>query len=403
MRVCGVICEFNPFHSGHAYLLDELRRAGAEQVVCLMSGSFVQRGEPAVADKFTRARCAIEGGADIVLELPFPYCMSSAELFARAGVGVLDRLGVDTLGLGCETLDEAALHRAARWLCSEQMDETYRRLCRAGRGSAAAYFEAYRIVAGEPLSDRPNDVLAVNYAKELERRGSGMQLCIVRRRGDGYNEQCVGGGEHPSARALRQLMREGGVDALAGLAPTATQAALGEAERGGLFMSHLENIEHDILTFLRICDPICAASAADAGDGLAARLCAAARRVCSYEELLRAASAANYTDARIRRAILAMLMGVTREDECSEPAYVQLLGASARGREYLAARRRDEGPVIVTKPSDAAGVTGGERQWELAQRSEALWCMTLPQPQPADFLTKKHPFLGSSSQGRPQS
>lgn len=393
MKTCGVICEFNPFHGGHAHLLSELRRGGAETVICLMSGSFVQRGEPAVADKFTRARCAVEGGADIVLELPFPYSSSSAELFARAGVSVLDRLGVDTLGLGCETLNEAALRRVARVLCSPELEGEYRRLCRAGRGSAAAYFEAYRIVAGEPLSEQPNDALAVNYAKELCRRGSGMALHVVRRLGDGYNERDVGRGAYPSARALRERMSVGGLESVHGLVPEATLAALREAENDGLFMSHIKNIEGAMLTYLRVCDVETAFAAADVGDGLAARLCAAARRACSYDELLRLASAANYTDARIRRAVLAMLLGVTREDQLREPAYVQLLGANARGREFLAACRRRAGLEIVTKPADAATVSGGERQWELAQRSEALWCMTLPRPRPSDILTRMHPYF----------
>lgn len=393
MRVCGVICEFNPFHGGHAHLLGELRRGGAETVVCLMSGSFVQRGEPAVADKFTRARCAVESGADVVLELPFPYSSSGAELFARAGVGILDRLGVDTLGFGCETLDEAALRRAACVLCSPELEDEYRRLCRAGRGSAAAYFEAYRAVAGEPLSERPNDVLAVNYAKELHRRGSGMAMHVVRRLGDGYNEREVRPGAHPSARALRERMLVGGLETVRELLPPATLDALREVEDEGLFMSHIKNIENVILSYLRICDVNAASSAADASDGLAARLCAAARSACSYEELLRAASAANYTVARIRRALLAILLGVTREDQQREPAYVQLLGASARGREFLASCRRREGLEIVTKPADAAAVLGGERQWELTQRSEALWCMTLPRPRPADILTRMHPYF----------
>lgn len=393
MKVCGVICEFNPFHGGHGHLLRQLRGAGAETIICLMSGSFVQRGEPAVADKFTRARCALEQGADLVLELPFPYSMSSAELFARAGVGILDRLGVETLGMGCESADESLLRRAARVLCSAEHEDEYRRLCRAGRGSAAAYFEAYRRVCGEALSEQPNDLLAVNYAKELRRRESGMALHVVRRLGDGYNELGVSDGAYPSARALRDRMSIGGLGSVEELMPRAAFKALCEADRNGVLGAQMVNLERAVLSYLRVCDVGAASTAADAGDGLAVRLCMAARQACSLGELLREASAANYTDARIRRAILSIFLGVTREDELREPAYVQLLGANARGRKFLAACRRREGLEIVTKPADAAAISGGERQWKLAQRSEALWCMALPSPRPADILTRMHPYF----------
>lgn len=394
MKACGVICEFNPFHGGHAYLLGQLRRAGAEVIVCVMSGSFVQRGESAVADKFARARCAIEGGADVVLELPFPYCMASAEYFARAGVGVLDRFGVDALGFGCESGDEASLAKAAEILLSEQFAARYRQLCREGEGGAAAYFAAYREVAGRPLSDSPNDILAVNYVKELRRRGSRMAVLPVRRRGDGYG-QTEPGGEFPSAMALRILMREGGVDALTGHVPEAVRRALEGACKAGLCMSRIENIERAIISYLRVCDANAAARDDAPGEscGLDERICAAAREAGNYDELIALASAANFTDARIRRAVLNLMLGVTREDMLREPAYLQLLAASRRGRAYLAERRRAGGIPVVTKPADAAGVAGGARQWQLAQRSEALWCMTLPRPLPASTLTLMHPYF----------
>lgn len=392
MKVCGIICEFNPFHNGHAHLIRTLREAGAEVVVCLMSGSFVQRGEPAVADKFTRARCALGGGADVVLELSFPYCMASAEFFARAGVDILTRMGVDTLGFGCESFDADSLRETARVLLMADFEERYRQLCRAGKGSAAAYFEAYRAVTGVPLSDSPNDILAVNYVKELLRLGRQADIFPVRRNGDGYNETSIGASGYPSARALRALMREGGVDALRGYVPDATLEALEEARNNGLCMSRIENIEHDILTFLRVSDPD-SVKLPDADSSLSDRIFAVAREVCGYDELIRRASASNYTAARVRRTVLGLMLGVTVDDWRREAAYVQLLAANSCGRTYLASRRRAGGLPVITKPADAVGVCGGERHWTLAQRSEALWCMTLPTPCPAAALTKMHPWF----------
>lgn len=392
MKICGIICEFNPFHNGHAHLIRTLREAGAEVVVCLMSGSFVQRGEPAVTDKFTRARCALEGGADVVLELPFPYCMASAEFFARAGVDILTRMGVDTIGFGCESFDRATLMEVARVLLTTEFEQHYRQLCRAGKGSAAAYFEAYRAVTGKLLSDSPNDILAVNYVKELLRLGRQANIFPVRRKGDGYNEASVGESGYPSARALRTLIRDSGIDAVRGYVPDATLKALKEAHDAGLCMSQTENISRDMLTFLRVSD-IDPDKRPDVDSGLSDRIFAAAREVNGYDELIRRASASNYTDARVRRTVLGLMLGVTVDDWRREAAYVQLLAANSQGRAYLASRRRDGGLPIITKPADAAGVCGGERQWTLAQRSEALWCMTLPVPLSAATLTRMHPWF----------
>lgn len=399
MKVCGVICEFNPFHNGHKHLIDELRQAGAGLIVCLMSGSFVQRGEPAIADKFTRAACAVAGGADVVLELPFPYCMSSAEFFARAGVDILDRLGVDMLGFGCESGDAESLRRAAKVLLAPDFSEQYRKLCRAGRGSAGAFFEVYRSLAGEELSDAPNNILAVNYVKELMRRKSNAEVAVIRRSGCGYNETSVRQGQYPSARALRKIIQKSandgrdGVGEIADLVPPETINMLSRAVKQGTFASQIENIQHDIITYLRISDCDLLMAAADADDGLAARLCAAAREAGDYAGLVCAASAANYTDARVRRAVINMMLGITPDDLRREEAYVQLLAANVHGREWLSARRNSGGVEIVTKPADAAGVQGGERQWMLSQRSEALWCMTLPRVLPAAYLTRNHPVF----------
>ncbi|MBQ9079785.1 MAG: nucleotidyltransferase family protein [Clostridia bacterium] len=394
MKITGVICEYNPFHNGHKYLLDSLRGRGGELIMCVMSGSFVQRGESAVADKFTRAACAVAAGADIVFELPFPYCMASAEYFAAAGVHILSELGADTLGFGSESADEKGLRAAAEVILGERFSDEYRRLCRAGKGSAAAYFEAYENITGERMACGSNDILALAYIKEILRRGGAMKTDIIQRRGAAYGSENVEQGELPSATALRKNMLLSGIDDLQGYVPEETVSYIKQAAVNDMSGSHIKNIGRDIITYLRMSDVKTFEGIADVGDGLAERICAAASRATDLDQLLSEATTANYTDARVRRGIINMLVGVRREDLRSRPAYVQLLAANERGRKYLAERRRDEDLLrIVTKPADARTVAGGTRQYELTCRAEALWCMTLPRPLPADTLTKMKPIF----------
>ena len=135
MRICGVICEYNPFHRGHEKQLRQIRAALGEDtaVVCLMSGNFVQRGEPAVFDKRVRAQAAVLAGANLVLELPITKALSSAEGFARGGVEIFSRLGaVDTLAFGCESGNADALLAAARTMCEPAYDAALRDILNTG-------------------------------------------------------------------------------------------------------------------------------------------------------------------------------------------------------------------------------------------------------------------------------
>lgn len=394
MKITGVICEYNPFHNGHKYLLDTLRERGAELMICVMSGSFVQRGETAITDKFTRAACAVSAGADLVVELPFPYCASGAEFFARAGVYILNRLGADTLGFGSESADVKSLTDAVSVLETEQFSEAYKKLCRDGMGSAAAYFQAYEDVTGYPLDCGSNDILALAYIKEIRRLGNTMQIEAVRRRGSAYNSETITEGKFASATALRNLIGPSDYWEWQRRIPDDSFEYIQDADKRGLFGSKISNIGQDILTFLRLCDVNNFANTAETAGGLADRICAAARRATCYDGLIEESMISNYTAARVRRGLINMLLGVTDDDIRSRPAYVQLLAANKRGREYLSSRRREEGGLpIVTKPADARSVAGGERQYALACRSESLWCMTLPEPLPADTLTKMKPIF----------
>ena len=149
MRSVGIICECNPFHGGHQYLIDRAREGGADAIVCVMSGNFVQRGEAAVLSPHARAEIVVSSGADAVVELPFPYAASSAEFFGRAGVEILSRLGVDEVWFGSETGDLSLLSRYAEVADSAEFQAAYAEASLREGGTASAYFALLSELSGD--------------------------------------------------------------------------------------------------------------------------------------------------------------------------------------------------------------------------------------------------------------
>ena len=208
MSVAGIICEYDPLHTGHAYLMEQARRAGAEAVVCALSGNFTQRGGFAVTDKLSRAEMAVLCGADLVLEAPTVWAMSTAERFARGGVEVLTRTGVVTeLLFGSESGDMAALTRCADCLDSEDLTAALAAVPEDGRTFAARRQQAVEALLGPAdavLLASPNNTLAVEYLRAIRRLKSPLTARTVRRTGAQHGEAPCGG--FASASYLRQLL-----------------------------------------------------------------------------------------------------------------------------------------------------------------------------------------------------
>ena len=371
MKHVGIICEYNPFHAGHAHLLSCVREA--QTVICLMSGSFTQRGEAAILPPSARAAMALAAGADLVLELPFPFAAASARYFATAGVGALQRLGADTLAFGSESADLPALLQAAERTLEPDFEKKVANGAR-NRGDAAIYFEAL----GDALP--PNDILAVEYARAVHLLKDRMALYPVLRVGAGYHDTDAAA-RYPSATALRKKLQTG-ADICDGL-PAVTHEIWREAvQKWGI--ADTGRLGSAMLARLRTLAAESAATGrenalADCGGGLLERLIGAASSATDHESLCRAAATKKYTDGRIRRALLYLLAGVTYADLEAAPAYLRLLGANERGREFLAKTRKTRTVPVVTKQADIVEL--GEpaaRQRALAAVAEGLYALCLP-------------------------
>jgi len=214
MAVTGIIAEYNPFHNGHLYQINKAKENGADSVIVVMSGDFVQRGTPAVMDKYSRAKMALLNGADMVLELPVLYSTGSAQYFARGAVSILDKLGViDTLTFGCETNQPDLLMNVARFLSEEP--DSYKEFLQNGLKTGLSFPKARELAVEQLLGkdaslllSSPNNILAVEYVIALLQRNSEIQISPIKREGAGYHEEKLQEGVHASASALRDILKD---------------------------------------------------------------------------------------------------------------------------------------------------------------------------------------------------
>lgn len=333
MKTVAVICEYNPFHNGHAHQLRQMAAVGT--TVCLMSGSYVQRGEPAICDKWTRARAAALCGADLVLELPVTYALRSAEGFADGGVEVLERLGcVDALCFGSETGSAERVLSTARLLLSDAFSAALRQELAAGVSFPTARQRAVcRLNGGEaPPLTAPNDILAVEYCKALLRRGSAIEPMLIRRDGDYH---CGTDTAAPSASYLR------GQADWSGYIPQAALACFAGAPRFSV-----EAGERAWLARLRGMTQEEFAALPFGSEGLWRRLMRACRTQERLADIVEAAKTKRYTRTRLMRMLLCAYLGIDTALLYADAPYVRVLAANERGQAVLRRARQNGAPLL---------------------------------------------------------
>ena len=395
MRTVGIVCEYNPFHNGHKRQIDALRGMGFDCVVCVMSGNYTQRGELAIADKYTRAEAAVCGGADIVLELPFPYSSLSAEGFARAGVHILSSIGVDAISFGSESADLDLLSRAADAVRSPEFTEQYSQSVKGG--SAKSFFSLLGEYIGGNSSILSNDILAIQYIAAIKSLGASLDIVPIKRKGAAYNQAELIFDELPSATAIRQRIAADGVFS-SELDAYMPSGALDALTKNTPVLNN--SVSREIIHFFRsmTAQEICAraisrsgggSSVADDGCGIVNRLCDGARTASSLDELLTSAYNSRYTDARVNRVLLYSLFGVSDAAARSLPEYTTFLAANEVGRAFLSESRKSRGFNIVTKPADAPDST----QARLTEAADELYTLAMQGGTQIDFFVKQKPRI----------
>ena len=332
MKIIGIICEYNPFHLGHEKQFRYIRSLYGQDcaIVCLMSGNFVQRGAPAVFDKALRARAALLCGADLVLELPVTYALSSAEGFAAGGVRLLSGF-CDALCFGTESGTGDSLTATAKALLSPAFSEALRSQLDRGLSFPAARQAALTALGTDAsLLSSPNDILAVEYCKAMLSQNSPMLPLPIRREG-GYHDT-VPDPENPSATALRQLLLTGGkwqefVPAEAGAVfADAPLHTLGAGERAILYrLRTMTDGEFEALPY--------------GSEGLWRKLMHASRSRSRLVEILEATKSKRYTRTRLDRMVMCALLGITTADMAAPVPYTRVLAFSEQGRSVLKTAR----------------------------------------------------------------
>lgn len=350
MAVAGVIAEYDPFHRGHAWQLEELRRRLGEDapVAVCMSGNFVQRGGFALLDKHSRAEMALAGGADLVLELPTPWACAGAERFAQGAVAVLEATGVVThLAFGCECGALAPLLAAAEGLERAGFSEKLREMTGKGISFPAARQRALEEITGAAgCLSRPNNALAVEYLRALRARRSAMEPVALPRIGADHDSGERGA--YASASAIREAVLAG--KDWRALLPEASGAILSREIAAGRGPVCWRNCQRAILARLRSMGEEGFRPYDGGNEGLYHRFYAAVHSAATVEELLKAAKTKRYPMARLRRMLVQAYLGVPQAAQGETPPYIRVLGAGARGRELLGRMRRTASLPVITKP-----------------------------------------------------
>lgn len=367
MAIVGIICEYNPFHNGHRHQFDLIReRVPGARIVCLMSGCFTQRGEPALHAPLDRAQAALHAGADLVLELPCAFAVRDAEHFALGGVEILTRLGFVThLSFGAED-DIAPLQAAAALL--EAPTQAYTLALKSGLSDglslAAAQGRALSAcLPGEPpVWEKPNNILALCYLRALRRLHSPLLPLPVRREGD-YHADTLNGHARPSASAVRRAF-------LAGDFPAADAACPAPLPRRPICPP--DALDRVWLYKLRGMSAEALRCLPDCTEGLENRLLACARQAVSREELLSLLKTRRYAHARLSRLCAHALLDMDAATFAhARPGYVRLLGFRRDARELLSLLRESGIPVIAK----AADGDRANPLYALDIRAYDLWAL----------------------------
>lgn len=382
MKTAAVICEYNPFHNGHKFQLEQTRKLGATHIVAVMSGNFTQRGDVAVFDKYIRTKTALENGADLVLELPVKYSLCAAEGFARGAVGIIAKLGcVDMLSFGSECGDIAALREAAGAVEYALKTPEFQLLIGGGKNYPAALAEAVNKYYTEDVYQTicsPNNTLAVEYIKALDDIGSSIEPVTVRREGADHDSD-EEAHQYISASLVRKKILSG--ESYADFA-TVINAPTADIRR----------LEPAILAKLRSMKPEDFEQVYDAAQGLSERLYKAVRKACSLEELYFLAKTKRYTLARIRRAVLCAFLGVEKKMLHEQDAYIHILGMNSKGKEILSAAKNAQCPLPLDTSLRALMNTSREahRQGAFEVRCGDIYSLAFEKPRPCgtDFTAK---------------
>lgn len=351
MKISAIICEYNPFHNGHRY---QIKRTHATHTVAIMSGNFTQRGIPSVISKTAKAEIALKNGCDLVIELPTPYAVASAERFAFGATFLADALNcVDVLSFGCENDNLAKLQKAAHVSSSAEVLSLTKENLKSGISFAKARHNAIETLFGTELATlltSPNNILAAEYIKSLNALGSSIIPMPILRKECGRSSSVIVK-SFANSTVLREMLFESDKKIKNFMPQSAYKILKREADCGRAPASLL-NCERAILAKLRCMQPDDFLQVPDVCEGLENKIHKTIRKATSLAELYSGVKSKRYTQLRVQRIILAAFLGLDKEILTLNPPYIKVLGFNERGKEILKIAKKRAKLPIVTKASD---------------------------------------------------
>lgn len=340
----GIIAEYNPFHNGHKYHIEKTKEICSSPVVAIISPNFVQRGEPAICDKHTRAEMALKNGVDIVIELPVEYATASADVFAKGAISILNATSiVDKLSFGSEIGDIEIFNKTAEILCNEPVE--YKAMLKGELKKGVTYplarKRALEIYSGDDLSfmEMPNNILGIEYIRQIKEINSNITPITVERQGSGYNDRVLNG-VFSSASAIREAIAKNDRNFIEAIPQNCIDELLGKECPS---IDDYSNIISYILSTAKRED---ISKIADITEGLENKIMTT--EFATATELIDKVKSKRYTRTKLQRAILHILLGITKEHQLEPPKYIRVLGFRRDKRNLLSEMvKKATLPVII--------------------------------------------------------
>lgn len=385
--IAGIVAEYNPFHNGHLYHINEVKKAGADYIVCVMSGNYVQRGECACLSKWKRAEIAVKNGADVVIDLPTPFSSASAETFARGAVGLLMDFGVDFISFGSETDSKEKLLSCLNALEDGKTREETRKNMALGMTYPKALSLAVETFYGKETAEillSPNSTLGIEYLKALKSYGRENDFLTVLRKGASHDSsEAVG--NIASASLIREMKLSEAAEVF--LPEKAVSIIKEEAEKGFAPCSLINN-ERGILSSLREIPKGDYSLYVSDTTGLADRVYTALKTATTLTELYDAVKVKNYTHSRIRREILMLYLRCPKSLSEGRVPYMRILAASERGLSLLRKAKETSSVPVITRRAERESLT---------EKGKALYDFECTATDKFAFMSKQIRDSGSES------
>ncbi len=371
MSTAFIIAEYNPFHSGHKYQIEKTKElTGCDSAAVIMSGSIVQRCEPSLFSKWQRAQCAVEGGADIVFELPFPFSAMSANGFAGAGVHLANMTGLEGyLSFGSESGDIEKLQSLCEQLHSKEQSIKIKQALSQGKSYANALGNSF---PNEKL-DKSNDILAVEYLYELKKQRCHLKPVTILRKNAGHTQEGISEG-FASAGYIRKLICQGDENYKKALSDYVANIIEG-LQKDGFLIENTDKMQRAVLFKLQNMSAWELSQILDVTEGLEHRIQSALTKAQSLEELYSLIKTKRYTMSRVRRTVLFSFFGIDKSFLSKKPDYLKVLAFNDKGRELLKRMKNTAEIPVITKPADSKKILDSTLIFDIEAKSTAFASM----------------------------